>query len=132
MPPKRDKRPSRLAWFAMDADAFLEDDRMQTLTNKEKGAWALMLIRSFRNKGVVITDPAIVAEQTGLSVKEAKLLIYKLLDNHIISPTDRPFQATSHRLQKEYEIALEAYQRYSQMGMTSAAKHGKNNLEIVR
>lgn len=129
---KREKRPSRLAWFAMDVDAFLEDPRMQTLTNKEKAAWALILIRSFRNRGTVITDPAIIAEQTGLTLKDAKLLVAKLFTNHIISPfPDKPFMARSNRLTKEYERAQDAYEQYREKGIKSAKKNGTANLKLV-
>lgn len=132
MSSKREKRPSRLAWFAMDVDAFLEDPRMQTLTNKEKGAWALMLIRSFRNQGTVITDAAIIAEQTGLSTKDAKVLIAKLLMNHLLEPyPDKPFLAHSHRLEKEYKRAHEAYEQYRIKGIKSAQKNGTANLKLV-
>ena len=129
---KREKRPSRLAWFALDVDSFLEDERTQTLTNREKSFWALMLIKSFRNKGIVITDPKIVSEITGATKTEAKTLVAKLLDTELLKPTDKVWKATSGRLQKEYETAEEAYERFSKLGKSSAEKNGANNLRLIK
>lgn len=132
MPPKKEKRPSRLAWFAFYVDAFLEDERMQTLTNKEKSAWAMLLIRGFRNKGMIVTDPSIIAEQTGLSNKESKVLVSKLLENNLVNPTGKTYQAISNKLMVEYLKARESYDRFSEMGKLSAEKNGDNNLHLVK
>ena len=127
------KRPSRLSWFRLDVDAFLDDPRMQEFTNKERAAWALMLIRSFRNKGEIITNPYVVAEQTGLSKREAEELITKLYEEELIIPdTGRSYRATSPRLREEYQKARESYDRYSGMGQSSAEKHGDTNLRRVK
>jgi len=135
MGPERPKRPSRLAWFAMDVDAFLDDPRMQCLTNKEKSAWALMLIRSFRNKGMMSVDPVIISEQTGLAKKEAEALLMKLYNSHLIvstPPEEATFDGMSNRMAAEYEITKTAYERYSNMGQSSAEKNGTRNLKIVK
>jgi hypothetical protein len=120
--PQREKRPSRLAWFAMDADAFLDDPRMQSLTNREKSFWAQMLIRSFRSAGTVMTNPVIFAEQTGATVKEAKELIVKLLTEKLLIPTNKVYVANSPRMQKEHATAAEAYARFAELGKAGGLK----------
>jgi len=135
MPPKRPKRPSRLAWFALDVDAFLEDPRMQHLTNREKGAWVMMMIRSFHNKGMMSVEPNIVAEQTGLTRKETKDLLMKLYQHRLLTSTpaeERVFDAQSNRMVVEYEVALAAYEQRKYAGSKSAEKHGNTNLKLVK
>ena len=128
----RPKRPRRLAWFAMDVDAFNDDDRMVCLSIKERAQWLMMLVKAFRNKGIVITDPVIVQEQTGATSKEAKALLGKLYDQKLIIPTEDRYKAASNRMIKEYEIATEAYERFSAQGKASADKHGTANLKLVK
>jgi hypothetical protein len=130
---KRERRPSRLSWFAFDVDAFLDDPRMQYFTAKEKGQWALILIRSFRAGGIVITDPAIIAEQLGIKAQEARQLLAKLMSTtDLLKPTGTLFEAISNRMNKEYIQAQQAYEVYSKKGKASAEKHGLNNLKIVK
>lgn len=132
--PKK-KRPSRLAWFAMDVDAFLEDDRMQGLTNREKASWALMLIRSFRTKGMMPIDPQVVAEQTGTTKKEATDLLTKLYSTRLLVQTpddEKVFDGMSNRMAAEYEMARQSYDRFSNMGKESAERNGINNLRLVK
>ena len=128
------KRKARLSWFRLDVDAFLEDPRMQFLTNKEKAFWALLLIRSFRNGGVVVTSPQVIAEQTGCTQKEAKELLGKLLDpeRQLLIPSGKMYEACSPRLVEEHRIATESYERYSNLGKQSADKNGTANLKLVK
>jgi len=116
-----------MAWFAMDVDAFLEDERMQTLTNREKGAWLLMLIRSFRAKGCMVDDPAIWADQTGLPLKDAVALLAKLFMTRLLVPApseERTYNGMSPRMRGEWQITANAYQKLSSMGAASAIKRG--------
>ena len=118
---KREKKPGRLAWFAMDVDAFDDDPRMLTLTNKERSFWLFALIRSFHSAGKISTNPVIFAEQTGATVKEAKLLIAKLLTEGLLVP-GKVYQATSPRMAAEHAKAAEAYARYKGLGQASGEK----------
>lgn len=117
----REKKPSRLQWFALDVDAFLDDPRMQHLTTSEKALWALLLIKSFRNGGTIITKPEIIAEQTGCPVKTAKLLLATLYRVKLIIPIEGEiYEAISNRMSKEWNIAKAAYDRHSNAGKASA------------
>ena len=131
--PKREKRPPRLAWFALDVDAFLEDPRMSHLTKKEQAQWALILIKSFRNKGIVITDPEIISEQLNIKPKEAKALLAKLMViTDLLKPTGELYEAVSTRLQSEWNRAQEAYDVKSKAGKASGEKNGTANLRLVK
>jgi hypothetical protein len=124
-----------MAWFAMDAEAFLDDPRMQGLTNREKGAWALMLLRSFRNAGMMICDYQVVAEQSGMTKKEAESMILKLFLTGLLQQTpdgEKVFDGISPRMAKEYAIAKDSYDSHSDRGKKSAAKHGTGNLKLVK
>jgi hypothetical protein len=130
---KREKRPSRLAWFALDVDSFLEDPRMLHLSAKEKGQWALLLIKSFRNKGIVITDPEIISEQLGIKHQESKALLAKLMvTTDLLKPTGEVYEAASDRMRNEWQRAQEAYNIKSKAGKTSGEKNGTANLHLVK
>jgi len=132
---KREKRPRRLAWFAMDVDAFLDDPRIQEFTNREKASWALMLIRSFKTQGQMICDYQIVAEQTGTTKKEAEGLVLKLFLTGLLKQVADPrsmFDGESKRMAKEYAIAQESYDSHSDRGKKSAARNGTANLKLVK
>ena len=127
--PKRFKRPSRLAWFAFEPDAFNEDDRMRPFTNKEKCAWAFLLINSFRAQGFMSSDPAVISGQTGLSLKESQAMVAKLLVEQLLIPTGKLYEAYSPRMVTEYGNAAAAYATYSNKGKKSAEKNGTANLK---
>ena len=132
---KRPKKPSRLAWFALDVDAFLDDPRAQMLTTREKSFWLSMLVRSFRNKGMMVADPAVVADQTGATVKEVEALLSKLFSSGLMKHApagERVFDAVSNRMAREHENAMKAYGRFSNMGQSSAEKNGTGNLKLVK
>jgi hypothetical protein len=108
---KRERKQSRLKWFPFDCDAFYDDPRMQYLTAREKSFWANILIKSFRTQGIVVTDPSVIAEQTGATKREAKELIAKLLGHEILRPTAKLFEAVSNRMAKEANKARESYEQ---------------------
>jgi len=128
----RPKRPSRLAWFALDVDAFIDDTRMIELTAKQRSAWALMLIKSFRTGGYMATGAGNIAENTGLSQKEAKELVEYLVEQKLLIKTGITATGYSPRMIKEVKLAQESYDRFSKMGASSAEKHGTANLKLVK
>lgn len=112
-----EKKPARLKWFALHVDAFLEDPRMQHLTETQKAQWALILIKSFRNQGTIITKPEIVANQVGCKLREAKELIVTLFTSRLIIPIEnRLYEAFSPKLSLEYEKAFSAYESSTKGG----------------
>lgn len=125
---KRDKRPRRLAWYALDVDAFNDDPRMRVFTLRERGTWSLMLNKAFRNEGKIIASPQLVVEYTGTTIKEAKIILDKLKEQKLLIPTGAPFEYVSPRMEKEWRIANETYDRYSKLGKKSADKNGIDNL----
>ena len=128
---KKKKRP-RLAWFALDADAFLDDERTQVLTNREQGAWLLMLVKAFRRKGCIVGNLDIISEQTGLDKKESRVILDKLTQENLLIETGKQGEYYSPRLDKEIKTAKASYERFSNMGASSAKKNGTNNLRLIK
>jgi hypothetical protein len=123
---KKDK--SRLKWFRLDVDDFLDDPRMQHLTTTEKALWLLLLTKSFRNAGVVVTRPEIVAQQVGCSTKAAKALLAALFSTKLIIPIPgQLYEATSPRMVAEYNVALAAYNQKRQAGKQRAAQANRDD-----
>lgn len=131
--PKREKRPGRMSWFALDVVSFKDDPRMQRFTAREKSFWLCMMVNSFHTTGMMIADPAVVADLTGATLKEAEALLLKLYSTGLLVATpqgERVFDALSPRMVKEHAIAQASYGRYSKMGSSSAEKNGTANLKL--
>ena len=132
---KRPTRPKRIDWFAFDAVAFKDDPRMQHLTAREKSFWLSMLVNSFHNKGMMVADPAVVADQTGATVKEAETLLSKLFLTKLLvhtDPDEKLFDGVSKRMVVEFGISAANSKRFSEMGTMSAEKNGTTNLKLCK
>lgn len=122
---QRKKQP-RLRWFAMDTDAFLDDDRVQRLTDREQGQWVLLLMKMWRLGARMPDDALFISRAIGLSHKQAcefkaKLEGLKLLVH------DGGKDLFSPRLTKEYAITTAAYEGKSAAGKASAKKRKEIN-----
>jgi len=132
---KREKK-DRLRYFAMDVDAFLDDDRTQRLSDGEQGQWLLLLVKMWRLGGRMPDDALFISRAIGIPFKKAlafkakfeglKLLVHDG-GNYLESP----------RMVKEYAIARAAYEQPRDAGRKSAEARKKaygtaQPLRIVR
>ncbi len=119
---KRQKK-NRYQWFAMDADAFLEDDRVIRLSDREQALWALLLIKMWRSKARIPDDALYLSRILGISKNEAikfktrlqELCLLIFHDAELISP----------RLMDEYNLVEEVYITAIAAGKKSAVRRAE-------
>jgi hypothetical protein len=118
MTKRKDEKPSRLRWFCLDVDSFLEDPRMQHLTTREKSFWLMMITKSFRQGGKVVGDIDIISDNTGATEKEAHKLLVKLSCYGLLIPekANDINIMLSPRMVAEHQKAVGSYQIKKESG----------------
>jgi uncharacterized protein YdaU (DUF1376 family) len=117
MTKRKDAKPARLRWFALDVDAFFDDDRTRRLTTREKSFWLMICARSFRSGGRIFADADTIADDTGATTKEAEKLIIKLLATGLLQTEQQnSIDCYSPRMVAEYDKARKSYTFYADLG----------------
>lgn len=129
---RKDVKPSRLCWFRLDVDAFLEDPRMQILTTREKSFWLMMITKSFRHGGRVIGDADIISDNTGATEKEADKLLIKLASCGLLiaEGVDGSCNMVSPRMAVEHEKAVTSYKLKADAGKSGGNAKARNKANI--
>lgn len=122
MPPKRS---GRLFWFALDVDAFLDDDRTIRLSDEEQGQWLLLLLKMWRLGAKMPDDALFISRAIGMSRNKAIALKAKLEGLKLLVPDHSQsgcHYLISPKLTKEYAAATMAYEQRIEAGKLSAEK----------
>ena len=120
---KRERKQSRLQWFALDADAFLEDPRMLHLSDKEKGQWLLILVKMWRSECLIPDSIQVIRNMTGCTKAEAEGLRNKLISHRLLIYDGNDLH--SPRMDKERIVAESSYNQKVEAGKRSAEESAK-------
>lgn len=119
---KRQKK-NRYQWFAMDVDAFLEDDRVIRLSDRDQALWALLLIKMWRSKARIPDDALYLSRVLGISKNEAIKFKNRLQELQLLIFNDA--ELISPRLMDEYNLVEEVYISAIAAGKKSAARRAE-------
>ncbi len=123
------EKKSRLTWFSLDVDAFLESKRMLRFNDHEKGQIALLFIKMWHKGAEIPDDVAVIANLLSMRKNEAINLRQKLIENEILV-MDADHNLFSPRLKQEREIAFAAYSQRVEAGKKSAEAKQKRIEEL--